>query len=363
MKHLSRPMARTVIGLDLGDRFSYFFAIDRHGEMLGDGRLRTTPEALGEYFGRVEPTRIAIEAGTHSPWVSRLLEEAGHEVLVANPRQLALISQSSRKCDRLDAEQLARLARTDPKLLAPIRHRGVQAQAGRSVLRIRDTLVRARSRLVAAARSTVKAFGARLPSCSTESFHKKVGDHLPDEVAGCLRPLLEVIGLLTEKIRRYDRQLEKISEEQYPETARLAQVPGVGPVTALAYVLTIEDPRRFPRRRKVGSYLGLVPRRDESGQRSPQLRITKEGDDFLRRLLVQCAQYILGPHGPDTDLKRWGLKLCERGGKNAKKRAVVAVARRLSVLLLALWVNGKTYERLRTSKPREARAAQAASSR
>src|ERR1035437_9476712 len=138
------------------------------------------------------------------------------------------------------------------------------------------------------------------------------------------------------------------AQTRYPQTALLTQVSGVWTLTAMAFVLTIEDPQRFARSRDVGCYLGLRPKQQDSGERSPQLRITKAGDSYLRKMLVSCAHYIIGPFGPDTDLRRWGLKLCERGGKNAKKRAVVAVARKLAVLLHRLWVTGEVYEPLRS---------------
>ena len=157
---------------------------------------------------------------------------------------------------------------------------------------------------------------------------------------------MEQITSLTERIRQYDRQLEAVSKERYPETELLRQVEGVGPLTGLTFVLTLGDPSRFEESRSVGAYLGLVPARDQSGDSDPQKRISKEGDEMLRRLLVSCAHYILGPFGSDSDLRRHGEKIACRGGKNAKKRAVVAVARKLAVLLHRLWVTAETYEPL-----------------
>jgi transposase len=347
MSDCTAKAARMTVGLDLGDRYTYVYVLGEDGEMVDDGRVRTTPEALKRRFGGMQPARVALETGTHSPWVSRLLEGCGHEVIVANPRQVGLIFGSGKKTDPVNAEQLARLARVDKKLLAPVQHRTRQGQAHLSVLRNRDVLVRARSQLVTHVRGIAKSFGSRLPQCSAESFHKKCVEDLPEEVTASLLHVMQVIGTLTETIRHYDKVIEKACEEGYAETQRMSQVAGVGALTALAFLLTIGDPRRFPRSRTVGAYFGLVPRRDDSGERSPQLRITKQGDGFVRRLLVGSAHYILGPFGPDTDLRRWGLKLCERGGKNAKKRAIVAVARRLAVLLLALWKNEQKYEPLR----------------
>jgi transposase len=333
--------------LDLGDKYSYLCLIDQEsGEVVEEGRLRTTPEALRRRFGSEQPMRIAIEAGTHSPWVSRVLEECGHEVLVANARKLRLIYANKRKTDEVDAENLARLARLDPKLLYPLKHRGEDSQAHMAIIRSRQALVGARTQLVNHVRGAVKSFGARLPKCPARSFHKRASEHIPEALLPALGPILEQIGSLTERIRDYERQLEAISKEHYPETELLRQVEGVGGLTALTFVLTLEDPYRFERSRSVGAYLGLVPATERSGERDPQRRISKEGDQMLRKLLVGSAHYILGPFGSDSDLRRHGEKIASRGSKNSKKRAAVAVARKLAVLLHRLWVTAEVYDAL-----------------
>jgi transposase len=342
MSNDNKEQPKMTAGLDLGDKYSYLCLLDTaSGEVVEEGRLRTTAEALGQRFEGCQPMRIAIEVGTHSPWVSRLLEERGHEVLVANARKLRLIHQNKHKTDNIDAENLARLARVDPKLLAPLKHREKHTQAHLALLRSREALVEARTRLVNHVRGSVKAFGARLPKCSTHSFHKKAAPQIPEELEEVLRPVLETIALLSERIKDYERKLEALAEEHYPETKLLRQVRGVGPLTALAFVLTLEDPKRFEKSRAVGAYLGLAPAKNQSGERDPQQRISKEGDEMLRRLLVGSAHYILGPFGEDSDLRRHGEKIAQRGAKSAKKRAVVAVARKLSVLLHHLWISGE----------------------
>jgi len=343
-------------GLDLGDKYSYLCLIDtRSGEVIEEGRLRTTPEALKRRFASERPLRIAIETGTHSPWVSRLLEECGHEVLVANSRKLRLIYANKRKTDEVDAENLARLARVDPKLLYPLKHRGEESQAHMAIIRSRQALVDCRTQLVNHVRGAVKSFGRRLPKCPARSFHKRAPEHIPEALRPALEPVLEQIASLTERIRGYDRRLETVRQEHYPETELLRQVEGVGGLTALAFVLTLEDPHRFEKSRSVGAYLGLVPARDQSGDRDPQRRISKEGDEMMRRLLVGSAHYVLGPFGSDSDLRRHGEKIASRGAKNAKKRAAVAVARKLSVLLHSLWVSGEVYDPLYNAHRRRER--------
>ena len=304
-----------------------------------------------ERFFKSQPKmRVVLETGTHSRWVQAIAKEQGHEEIVANPRQVRLISQNRKKSDRKDGELLGRLGRVDPELLYPIQHRGEAAQADLAVVKARDELVRARTRLVNHIRGSVKAFGERLPSCSTEAFPHRVQLHIPGCLKTALEPLLEMIEQLTAQIRQYDRQIQQLCQQKYPDTEILQQVRGVGPITALAFVLTLEDAHRFGRSRQVGAYLGLTPRQDQSGTRDPQLRITKAGDRFVRKLLVGSAQYILGPFGSDCDLRRYGERIASRGGKSAKKRAVVAVARKLSVLLHHLWVTGEKYEPLYNSK-------------
>jgi transposase len=350
---LSKGQPKTTAGLDLGDKYSYLCLIDTlSGEVIEEGRLRTTPEAFERRFASERPLRVAIEAGTHSPWANRVLEGCGHEVLVANPRKLRLIYSNKRKTDEADAENLARLARVDPKLLHPLRHRGEESQAHMALIRSREALVSSRTQLVNHVRGAVKSFGHRLPKCPARSFHKRAKEHIPEALLPALGPILEQIGSLTERIRDYERELEDISRERYPGTELLRQVEGVGPLTALTFVLTIEDPYRFERSRAVGAYLGLVPATDRSGERDPQKHVSKEGDEMLRKLLVSCAHYVLGPFGSDSDLRRHGEKIASRGGKNSKKRAVVAVARKLSVLLHRLWVSGEVYDPLRSARRR-----------
>ncbi len=345
------------IGMDLGDKTSHYYVTDCDGEMVRESTVATTKKGMQQRFSCLPRCRIAIEVGTHSPWVSRLLSSLGHEVIVANARQVKLISASTRKSDRLDAQTLARLARLDPELLRPIRHRSEKAQGDLMQVRVRAALVDTRTGLVNTARGMAKAMGERLPACDADQMGVEKMQGLPAMLVEALRPLLETVEVLTKQIKASDQKLEQLAGSDYPETELLRQVSGVGSLISLTFVLTVEDPSRFRKSRDVGSYVGLRPRRSESGESRPQLGISKEGDVYLRKLLVQGAHCILSHKSPDTDLKRWGLKLAGKGNKNAKKRALVAVARKLAILLHHLWVNGEVYEALRNSKPLEAKAA------
>jgi len=346
------------IGIDLGDKKHVACILDADGnETLRKG-IANTPKALTKFMRPFAHATVAMEASVHSAWISRLLTKLGATVYVGNPRKLRCIWDADDKTDARDARMLARIARFDPKLLWPITHRSEEAQRDLQMLKARDALVSARTKLVNSARTSVKAFGLRLPSgWSAGAFACKAADELPEDLLMTLAPVLEAIQTLTDKIKSYDKSIERLAESKYPETERLRQVKGVGPLTALAFRLTIDDPSRFEKSRDVGPFLGLVPRRDQSGSMDKQLHITKAGNRYLRRLLVGCAQYILGPFGEDCDLRRHGEKIAARGGKNAKRRAVVAVARKLAVLLHRLWVSGEAYEPLRNHASRMAAVA------
>ena len=348
---------KLTIGLDLGDRSSWYCVLDESGAVLLEQRVGTAPKAMKEVFGGMPRSRIALETGMHSPWVSRLLSGLGHEVIVAHARNVRLIGESRKKDDRLDAQTLARLARIDPQLLSPVKHRSAQAQADLTVIRARAGLVRARTALVNTARGLAKSYGERLRGCNVRNMNPEKAEGLSPELQKALEPLLGASAALSEQIAEYNEQIEKLAQESYPQTALLKQVKGVGTLIALTFLLTLEDAHRFQKSRDVGCYLGLQPGRRNSGQSEPQMHISKEGDPYLRTLLVQGAQHILGPFGIDCDLRRWGLKLAERGGRSGKKRAIIAVARKLAVLLHHLWVSGEVYEPLHNSNQRAMPAA------
>ncbi len=335
------------VGVDVGDKISHYCVLDEEAEVVERGKLKTTPAALQPWLEALPAgTRVVLETGTHSSWISRLIERAGQEALVAQPRKIPQIYRSKRKNDRRDAEKLARTGRLDPNSMGPIRHRSVEQQADLAVIQARDALVQVRTQLINTVRGLVKGTGERLIGCSARSFAPKAEEQIPQRLRTALLPLMSQITSLSEQIERYDAEVDQLAQKKYPETELLRQVSGVGPVTSLAFVLTVADRWRFRHSRDVGPFLGLVPAQDESGESSPQLGISKAGNTYLRRLLVGSANYILGPFGPDCELRRWGMKLSERGGKNARQRAKVAVARRLAVLLHKLWVSGEVYEPL-----------------
>ena len=347
MSKLSAVPSITV-GVDLGDRYSELCVLDAEGEVQEESRIRTQADAFRKKFSAVRSCRVVMEVGSHSRWASQVVRECGHEVVIANARKVRLIVEGEDKDDPVDANLLARLGRFDPKLLKPIQHRSEQVQNDLAVLHARDALVSARTKLVNHVRGVVKAAGGRVARCSADSFARRATEELPEELRSVLTPMVEVIADLTARIHRYEREIEVLGETRYPQTRWLRQIAGVGPITALAFVLILEDPERFRNSRAVGPYLGLCRRRHKSGTSDPQLGITKAGNPFLRRLLLQAGHYVLGPFGPDCDLRRWGMRLAA-GGRGAKKRAAIAVARKLAVLMLVLWRKQRTYQPLRAA--------------
>lgn len=351
---------KITIGIDIGDKKSYLCLLDDvSGEILEESQLPTTKPAFERYFAGKASMKVVIETGTHSAWISQLLGGFGHEVIVANARAIKLVYGNKRKNDQLDAENLARLARVDTKLLAPIKHRSEQSQADLAVLKARDTLVRSRSLLINHVRGMVKFFGSRLPSGGADGFAQKVKGLIPRNLEPALLPILESIEGLNQQILELEKTIIQLTQK-YPETGLLRKVAGVGSITSLAFVLVLEDPSRFSKSRDVAAFLGLVPSRDQSGERDPQRSISKQGNALLRTLLVQSASYILQSRSPDCDLKRFGQKLMLRGGKAARQRAVVAVARKLAVLLHVLWSTDSSYEPLKNSQAVHSALAQVA---
>lgn len=341
------------VGLDIGDRYTHFVVLDGDGAVVSRDRFRTRLGEVDEWLEEMgsAPSVVALETGVHSRWIGQMVRDAGHDVVVANTRELALISKNVRKSDEADAELLARLVRADRSLLHPVEGFLDRDDVTLTVIRGRDALVRARSSLVIQVRGLAKAHGVVLPGSDAGTFHKNPVSSLPQHLRDALAPTLRAIEELTAQIESYDRDIEQISENAYPETKTLRTIPGVGPVTALAFVAVIGNPERFENSRSVGAYLGLTPRRDQSGDSDPELRITKHGDRYVRRLLVSCAQRMLSNNGTDCALRDWGLRRAGTTSRREKKRAVVGVARRLAVVMHAMLRTGEEFRPWPNGRP------------
>jgi hypothetical protein len=248
MKKLTTTMMQRTLNkqdgrLTIGS--SCYCVLDEAGDVLMEQRLSTTPKAIQEIFGAMPRSRIALETGTHSPWVSRLLKELGHEAIVAHARSVRLIGESRRKDDRLDARTLARLVRIDPELLCPVKHRSAEAQADLTVIRARAALVRTRTMLVNAARGLTKSYGERLRGCNARGMKPKAAQDLSPELKSALEPLMREVESVSERICEYDQMLESMARNRHPEAERLKQIKGVGTLIALTYMLTLEHIHRI----------------------------------------------------------------------------------------------------------------------
>lgn len=353
---------QAIIGLDLGDKKHQACVTDnKNGNILEEFPIPNARKHLEKLITKYPGALIAIEVGTHSTWISRFLAGKGATVIVANARKLRAIYTNDRKSDLLDARMLAKLVRVDPSLLHPVKHKSEQCQKDMLGIKMRDNLVRQRVNIVLAIRGTLKSLGLRIPSASTPAFSKAARTFLQkhSDIIDSIEPSLRVLDELSASIRELDKRIEQTAQERYPVVDTLRQIRGVGPITSLCFALVVDDSQRFQDPRDVGAFLGLVPRRDQSGDTDKQLPISKTGNAYLRRLLVQSAQYIMGPFGEDCDLRRHGLRLAARGGKAAKKKAIIAVARKLAVLMLVLWQRGSDYETLK-NHPAEVESSQAA---
>lgn len=341
---VSNTIPSTTIGLDLSDRTFQFCELNAAGDIVGEGQRKLDRHTLQQFLaGRPAGARVALETGSHSAWVREVIEQNGHQAVVANARELQAVTGRSHRTDHRDARQLARLARVDASLLNPVKLRGAAEQVDLFVIRARAVLVEARTMLINFARGITKTLGHRLPASSSHRFAGRVREAVPEALEPALAGVLSVLEEMTAQIADYDDKIEALAVERYPETRWLRQAPGVGTLTALTFVLTVSEPARFEHSRDVGPFLGLVPRRRQSGEQDPHLRISKCGDRYLRKLLVQCAHVAMGRFGPECALRRWALEHA-RQSPTAKKRTVVAVARKLAVLLHRLWSRQEAFQ-------------------
>ena len=342
MSKCSTENKKVYVGFDVSEKTIEIFAVCGTETSKGSCKIDNNHDAIKKFLSTFkDPSRVCVvmETGTHSLWMSELIKGLGFEVIVAHARDLALIYRSDRKNDQLDAEKLARLAQADRKLLHPVKHMTLERQTDLTVLKARDLVVRQRTQLINTIRGLLRAAGHKLieEEYSTRTI-KKCCSALPEYMRPAIMPLLQQICYLDLAIKEYDRLVRKLCKK-YPATKILQQITGVGELTSLAFVLIVGDPHRFDNAARLCAYLGVVPKQDQSGDTDKQLGITKKGNKLGRKLLIQAAHYILGPFGPDSELRSYGFRIQARGGKIAKKKSYVAVARKLVTVMFALWKN------------------------
>jgi transposase len=347
MSTMSRKMW---VAMDLSDKANEYCALDDAGRKIASGKVLNTPEVIRDFFGKfdkkIDLTAI-IEAGTCSPWISHIIKSCGHKLIVANPRKVRAIWDTANKTDERDAELLARLGRVDPSLLKPIKHRCMDEQFDLSTARLRETLVQTRSKLSNCVKSTLKSLGVILETRIEPAYlPARLPALLSKEYLELVRPMLAAIGGINAQIKRYDEKIVELCHK-YPECNSLVTIRGVGALTAVVFRLTISDPDRLLGTRDVGPYLGLTPKRDQSGEIDKRLGISKAGDKLCRTMLIRAANYIIGPFGADSDIRRFGTRIKNKGGKAPTKRAACAVARKLAVTMLAMWKSGEEYQPFR----------------
>jgi transposase len=284
--------------------------------------------------------RVVMEAGGSSQWVSRLIEGCGHEVVVCAPRRVRLIAESTLKSDEIDAEVLARLGRIDHGFLGRVTHRSEEAQQQRANLTVRSALVGSRARWINTVRGILRGFGYRVPGGRSKSFHDRCAKvALPEELRAAIQPLLSQLEMVSEEIERLEEELETIAAK-LPIVQHLREIHGVGLLTALYFVLSVDDPERFRRSRDVAAFFGLRPCLRGSGDVKYYGKITKEGDPEMRRLLVQAAHAMMNTRKP-CRLQQWAFEVERRRGKG---KALTALARKIAVLMHRLWITGEAFE-------------------
>ena len=325
--------------IDLHMQYSQIRIVDGAGAVVRDQRVLTSRERLVKAVDGVGPMRIVVETGTESEWVAQTLEAAGHQVIVVDPNYAPMYGERQRRV-KTDRRDVAALAEANRRGWYRAAHRTSPTQrVTRQVLRARRQVVQMRSGAVALVRSLLKQDGYRLPRCGAERVPARLTQlELPEALRTILRPLVRMIETATTEIATLDQQLEARAAVD-PIVSRLRTVPGVGLVVAMTFRALIDDAGRFRHAGQVSAALGLVPREDSSAERRHRGHITKVGSRELRSLLVQAA-WACWRSTQSATLRAWAEQLAARRGRRI---AVVALARRLSRLLYALWRDGTTF--------------------
>ena len=333
----------TTIGMDVSDRKTQVCVMAgtaRKPKIIMETTIPTTKEGLAKFLSAQDRSApVAFEAGTHCRWMNEVAEGMGFKVYVANPCRLRMITESKTKNDVNDARMLARLALSDPGLLHPVKLRGPGHQKMLNLHEMRNLLVKQRTGIVVQLRAVAKSMGFRIVKCQAASFHNLDRKAWPKDLNDIAWPMIKNLEQLAVTIKTYEKQIRELAETPTfkAQVGRLMEIRYVGLYVATGFVaVTGGDMDRFEKPRDIGPWLGVTPKQDQSGDIDRQCRITKAGSPFMRRLLVESAQMILRDGSSDTDLKAKGLRICARGAKIAKRKAVTAVARSLAVLMVAM---------------------------
>lgn len=332
-------MVEAYAGLDVSDKLTHVCVTDASGLVLWAGSCATDPEVIARTLKSRAPglARVILETGPLSAFLYHGLVERGVPAICVCARHAkGVLSARVNKSDPHDAEGLSQMARTG--WFKAIRIKDEATHMDRARLKIRDQLIDARQAMAGQLRGLLKLFGLRLGQATTPGKRRERLEALfaqKPELAPILGPLIESIEALEVQIARSSRALVAAAQAD-PVTARLMTAPGVGPITALVFKTSIEDPGRFARGEDAGAFAGLAPRRNQSGERDCKGRISKAGDPMLRSALYEAANCLLARVKRPCALRDWGQKLAQAKGP---KRARVAVARKLAILLHRLWLS------------------------
>lgn len=334
------------IGIDIGDKTNFVCVLDSKGNIVLETEVTNDEESVTILLENFPSATVAIEACSHSLWLNALLLELDLKVYVANPRKVQLIYKNYKKTDKEDAKILAKLVRSDPSLLFPIVTRDIETQEDLILLKTRRKMVDCRGDLIRHIRGIIKPFGVKLPKGVTvDNFHVKAKEYIENSILSILKDTFDAIESLAKQIKNLETKIDDLIKEKYPEANLLQTIPGVGPIISLTFLLIIGDPKRFKKSRDVGAYFGLIPKRDQSGEMDKSLPITKTGDASMRALLVNASHRNLGIFGKDTQLRRHGLKIMGTNeNKIRKKKAVIAVARKIAVLMHSILISGEEFK-------------------
>ena len=334
----------TTIGADVSDRTTKICVMTKAdgGErrIVVETTCATTKAGFEEAFSKFDRSwPVVFETGTHCRCMDRLFRRMGFKTIVGNPGKIPSITKSNTKNDRNDARELARLAIADPAMLHPVFLRDEVYQQMLRFHHARNVLLSQRTQTINQIRGFAKSMGYRIECSSTEKFHELGKADWPRELEECAWPLMGVLKAINLKIKAYDKLIARLAErpEFKPMVERVRVVYGVGTIGSTVFVAAIGGrPDRFDRVRDIGPYFGMIPKQDQSGDDDKQLHITHAGPEIVRTALVECAGVVMMEKSKDTDLKLKGLRIAMRGGKIARKKAKVAVARGLAVAMLAL---------------------------
>lgn len=339
----------TTIGMDLGNKVHKIIGLNEHGKEVLRCEVENTKAAVEAFFKEHADATIAMETGTCCRWVSKLARLHCHDAIVGNARKLRAIWQSKQKNDWNDAHMIAALARASRELFHPVMLRDDEHHDLYQLIQLRDISVRQRTQTINAIRGMCKAAGDFVRKCDAQGLFRHL-EYIPETQAWKFRPLIERLGAIAENIQQYDWLIQDYADAHFKtQVALLRTIPGVGLITSCMFVALIQDPKNFGNPRDAGCYFGLTAGQDQSGDKDAPMHVTKAGNTQMRKLLVTAANYILRDSSPDSAIKRYGQRICARGGKIARRKAKIAIARKLSVVMMSMLQSGESYRDERVS--------------